>query len=77
MRGDSPIDVFPDPMPNEVDVMLHYKPGSDPEETFLPSILKDVEKSYNNITFSPITQTVESLGFVITWVECSKPRLLH
>ena len=39
LRGDSPIDVFPDPMPAEVDVVLHYKLGSDPEKTSLSSIL--------------------------------------
>ena len=57
--------------------MLHYQPGSDPDEKFLPSVLEDVEKSAHNVPFSPSAQTAKNVGFTITCVGCSKPRLLH
>ena len=71
------IDTFPDPVPIENDGVLHYTPGSDPTEKYLPSTLEDVEKSSHNIPFSPSAQTAKNVGFVIVCCECDKPRLLH
>ena len=77
IRGDGEIIIFPDPVPQEVEGVLHYQPGSDPEDKFLPSKLKDIEKGPHNILFSPSTQTAKNIGFTIKCEECSKPRLLH
>lgn len=77
IRGGDEIDVFPDPVPQEMDGILHYNPGSDADEKFLPSKLLDVEKGSHNIPFSPSGQTAKNVGFVIKCQECSKPRLLH
>ena len=71
------VDTFPDPVPNEIDGILHYKEGVDPEEKYLPSILENVEKSPHGIPFSPTAQMAKNVGFVITCLECEKPRLLH
>ena len=32
--GSGEVNIFPDPVPKEVDSVLHYEPGSDPEEKF-------------------------------------------
>ena len=78
MRGDiATIDVFPDPVPTEVDGSLHYQPGSDPTEKFLPSLLEDVEKSPHNVPFPPTAQTAKNVGFTVSCMACKKPRLLH
>ena len=78
IRGDvASIEVFPDPVPTEVDGVLHYQAGSDPEEKFLPSVLEDVEKSPHNVPFPPSAQTAKNVGFTISCVGCHKPRLLH
>ena len=78
MRGDiATIDVFPDPVPTEVDGSLHYQPGSDPTEKFLPSKLEDVEKSPHNVPFPPTAQTAKNVGFTVSCMACKKPRLLH
>ena len=56
IRGDRSIDTFPDPTPQEVDGVLHYQPGIDEEESFLPSTLEDVEKG---LTISHSTPPVK------------------
>ena len=68
---------FPDPVPNEVNGSLHYQPGSDPTEIFLPSMLEDAEKSFHNVQFSPTAQTAKNVGFTVSCIVCNKPRLLH
>ena len=57
-RGQHAIDPFPDPdqVPAEIDGFLHYNDGVDPHEKYLPSILKDVKKSPNEVPFSPTAQ---------------------
>ena len=35
-RRSTEVEVFPDPVPYELDGNLHYHPGSDPAEKFLP-----------------------------------------
>ena len=77
IRGNYGIDTFPDPIPNEIDGILHYREGVDPEEKYLPSILENVEKSPHGIPFPPSAQTAKNVGFIISCVECQKPRLLH
>ena len=77
IRGGDEIDIFPDPVPQEIDGILHYNPGSDADEKFLPSKLEDVEKGSHNIPFSPTGQTAKNVGFVVKCLECNKPRLLH
>ena len=77
LRGDEEIDIFPDPVPKETDGVLHYTPGSDLSEKFLPSTLENVEKSPHDVPFSPTAQTAKNVGFVISCSECKKPRLLH
>ena len=61
LRGDDEITVFPDPVPTEVDGILHYQPDSDPSEKFLPSQLEDVEKNPHNIPFSPTANTAKNV----------------
>ena len=78
IRGDvASIEVFSDPVPTEVDGVLHYQAGSDPDEKFLPSVLEDVEKSSHNVPFSLSAQTTKNVGLTISCVGCHKPRLLH
>ena len=77
IRGNSEIDIFPDPVPNEVDGVLHYEPGTDAEEKFLPSKLEDAEKGSHNIPFPPSGQTAKNVGFIVKCLECDKSRLLH
>ena len=77
LRGDEEIDIFPDPVPQETDGVLHYTPGSGPSEKFLPSTLENVEKSPHNVPFSPTAQTAKNVRFVISCSECKKPRFLH
>ena len=57
--------------------MIHYEPGTDSNEKFLPSRLVDVEKGPHNIPFSPTGQAAKNVGFVVKCEECSKSRLLH
>ena len=65
-RGSTEVEVFPDPtVPYELDGNLHYQPGSDPAEKFLPSKLENVEKCAHNIPFSPSAQTARNVGFTI------------
>ena len=71
------IDTFQNPLPNEVDGVLHYQPGIDEEEKFLPSTLEDVEKRPHNIPFNPSGQTAKNVGFIVKCEECNKSRLLH
>ena len=52
-------------------------PSIRPLGEYLPSILQNVEKSPHGIPFSPTAQTAKNVGFVITCMECEKPRLLH
>ena len=72
IRGNKEIDIFPDPVPHEVDGVLHYEPGSDAEEKFLPSTLEDVKKRPHNIPFSPTAQTAKNIGFIIRCEEHNK-----
>ena len=44
LRGEVNIGTFPDPEPYEENQVLHYRPGSDPAENFLPSKLENPEK---------------------------------
>ena len=77
IRGNGEVTIFPDPVPKEIDNVLHYEPGCDPEEKFLPSKLEDIEKCAHNIPFPPTAQTAKNVGFTIKCEECCKPRLLH
>ena len=82
IRGNGEVTIFPDPVPKEIDNVLHYEPGCDPEEKFLPSKLEDIEKCAHNIPFPPTAQTAKNVGFTIKcftikYEECSKSRLLH
>ena len=77
LRGPGKITVLPDPEPYEVDGVVHYRPGSDPEEKYLPSKLEDPEKRPHNVPFSPSAQTATNVGRLIKCEECKKPRLLH
>ena len=77
LRGDQNIDVFPDPEPYEEEGVTHYRPGSDPEEKYLPSKLEDPERRAHNIPFSPSAQTAKNVGFIIRCEQCKKPRLLQ
>ena len=61
----------------KVDDVLHYQPVNGLPQKFLPSNLEDTEKSSHNIPLAPTTQTAENVGFVITCIKCTKPRLLH
>ena len=76
-RSDHSIDTFPDPIPHEVDGILHYQPGIDEEEKFPPSTLKDVVKRPHDIPFNPSSQTAKNVGFIVKCEECNKSRLLH
>lgn len=53
LHGGSQIDVFLDPVPSEVEGVLHYQLESNPWEKNLLSILEGVEESSHNIPFSP------------------------
>ena len=77
IRGPSKISIFPDPEPFEEDGLMRYRPGSDPEEKYVPSKLVDPEKRSHNIPFSLSAQTSKNVGFVIKCEECQKSRLLH
>ena len=67
LRSDHTIDVvFPDPIPKEIDGVLHYQEGSDPDEKFLPSILENIEKSSHEIPFSPTGRTAENVCVLIS-----------
>ena len=77
IRGAGNITVFPDPEPYEIDGIVHYRPGSDPKEKYLPSKLEDPEKRPHNVPFSPTAQTATNVGRLIKCEECTKPRLLH
>ena len=77
LRGQETIDAFPDPVPNEINGVLHYSEGAYPTEKFLPSVLEDVEKAAHGIPFSPSAQTAETVGFTLVCQECEKSRLLH
>ena len=61
LRGQETIDAFPDPVPNEIDGVLHCSEGTDPTEKFLPSVLEDVEKAAHGIPFSPSAQTAKNV----------------
>ena len=63
LRGNHTVDVFPDPVPNEVDGILHYKEGVDPTEKYLPSILENVEKSPHGIPLQPYSPYGEKRWF--------------
>ena len=76
-RGFEKITVFPDPEPYEEDGVKHYRPGSDPDEKFLPSKLHNAEKRPHNILFSPSAQTAKNVGMTVRCIECEKPRILH
>ena len=65
IRGDRSINTFPDPIPHEVDGVLHCQPGIDEEEKFLSSTLEDVEKRPHNIPFNPSCQTANNVGFIV------------
>ena len=52
---------------NSLILCLSLKPGSDPEEKYLPSKLENPEKRSHNIPFSPMVKlhkTLESRYFV-------------
>ena len=69
MGGDfATIDVFPEPVPTEVDGSPHYQPGSDPTEKFLPSKLEDVAKSSIMCHFPPLPkqQNILALRFRVS-----------
>ena len=68
---------FPDPVPNEVESVLHYHEGADPTKKILPSVLDDVEKSAQGIPFNPTSQTAKDVGFIVRCEEYQKPRLVH
>ena len=68
---------FPDPVLYEEDNITRYKPGSDPEEKYLPSKLENPEKRSHNIPFSPSGQTAKNVGITIFCEECKRPRLMH
>ena len=75
IRGQHDVDVFPDPIPSEIDGVLHYNEGSDPTEKYLPSILENVEKQDSGIKFAVTARTAKNVGFVIRCTECKKPSL--
>lgn len=77
LRGPDKIDTFPDPEPYEVDGVIRYRRGSDPEQKFLRSKLEDPEKRPHNKPFSPTAQTAKNVAITIPCEECKKPRLLH
>ena len=77
IRGQHEIEVFPDPVPSEVDGVLHYHEGVDPNEKYLPSLLENVEKQDSGIPFQATAHTAGNVGFTIVCTECKKPRLLH
>ena len=64
-RGSTEVEVFPDPVPYELDGNLHFQPFSHPAEKFLPSKLENVKKCAHNIPFSPSAQTAKNVGFTI------------
>ena len=75
----TPSDRFPDPVPVaiELEELLHYEEGYDPDEKHLPSKLEDVSKQNHNVPFTPTAQTSKNVGYVMKCTACSKPRLLH
>ena len=54
-----------------------YKPGSDPDEKYIPSVLADVSKQPTGVPFSPTAQCAKNVGEIIQCKECEKPRLLY
>jgi ABC-type sulfate transport system substrate-binding protein len=68
---------IPDPVPKEVDGVMHYDEGEDEKEQYLPSLLENVEKQDTGIPFPATAQTAKNVGFVVVCTECNKPRLLH
>ena len=62
---------------NSLILCLSLKPGSDPEEKYLPSKLENPEKRSHNIPFSPSGQTAKNVGITIFCEECKRPRLMH
>ena len=62
IRGDDEINSFPDLVPLESDGVLHYKPGGEVDEKYLPSKLEDTEKISHNIPFSPSGQTAKNVS---------------
>ena len=77
IRGQHDVDVFPDPIPSEIDGVLHYNEGSDPTEKYLLSILENVEKQDSGIKFAVTARTAKNVGFEIRCSECKKPRCLY
>ena len=71
------IEDFPDLIPYEVNGILHYKKGTDPEEKNIPSLLLDVSKRPHNIHFPPTAQSGKNVGMLVKCVECKKPSLMH
>ena len=61
-RASTEVEVFPVPVPYELDGNLHYQPGSDPAGKFLPSKLENVKKCAHSIHFSPSAQTAKNVG---------------
>ena len=46
------------PVPNEIQRVLHYQTRRDAEEKFMSPLPEDVEKSFDNIPFSPTAQKI-------------------
>ena len=65
LRGEVSIEAFPDPEPYEENEVVHYRPGSDPAENFLPSKLENPEKRAHGLPFSPSARTAANVGFTI------------
>ena len=71
--GSTEVEVFPDPVPYELDGNLHYQPRSDPTE-----ILQNLKmlKNVHTISLSHLQhKRQKNVGFTIKY--CSKLRLLH
>ena len=74
--GNYAIDTFPDPIPKEIDGVLHYTESVDPQEKYIPSILENVEKSPHGIPFIPTAQTVKNVGFCHNVFRMSKKEIV-
>ena len=53
------------------------KPGSDPDEKHIPSVLADVSKLPTGVPFKTIAQNAKNVNETIACKECEKPRLLY
>jgi hypothetical protein len=56
-----------------IKIKNHYKEGTDPEEKYLSSKLRDVSKQPCKIPFLQTAQTAKNVGSVVKCAECKKP----